>query len=83
MADDIKNNELLVRIDERQKSILTKVDKIEKKLDAKVDNDEEYQGFVKKVDTLWDRMNKALGYAAAAGGGAAIFLKVMERALKI
>jgi len=66
------NNDLLIRIDERQKEMSKDISSIKDGLDHKVDNDIAHEKRVKRIDTLWDDRNKLVGYmlgAGVAGGG--------------
>ena len=75
--------ELLIRIDERQRTIFKKLGDIEKKLNGKVDHDEEYALMKNRVNKLWDWKNRIEGKAvvlgALAGGVAAFVLRIAEK----
>lgn len=79
------NKELLIRLDERQKTIFNKLGDIEKKLNGKVDHDEDYAEMKNKVTKLWDWKNKVEGKAAVlgalAGAIAALVMKLIESKL--
>jgi len=60
-------NNLLIRIDERQKDMSKDISVINKKLDCMVINNEEYKDLKKKVFTMWDERNKLIGWMLACG----------------
>lgn len=76
------NNDLLIRIDERQKEMASDILAIKGKLDCKVDNDRAYEARGKKIETLWDDRNKMIGWmlgAGVAGGGIATLISGMVK----
>jgi len=60
-------NNLLIRIDERQKEMARDMSIINNKLDLMVLNNEEYKDLKRKVSTLWDERNKLIGWMLGAG----------------
>lgn len=66
--------ELLIRIDERQKSIENRLKTIEQALI----NPNEHLELMEKVDKLWDWKNKIVGYAVGASAVTALLLRVFE-----
>lgn len=67
----LSDNELLVRIDERQIAIKLDISDIKKCLTDKVTNDDEYKEVCRWAEDWRDTKNKALGYlvGASVGGG--------------
>ena len=57
--------ELLIRIDERQKSMNESIIRIESNMSSKVDNNQDYKDMVLRVSTMWDLKNRTMGYASA------------------
>ena len=87
MKENQSNNDLLIRIDERQQEMSKDILTIKNKLETVVTNEkciERQAGFSKdfsemrnKTNTMWDERNKFLGYmigAGMAGGGISSFL---------
>lgn len=77
-TSEMSNKELLVRIDERQKTLRDEVKEIKTIIERKVDVDDEYKEMKRKVNVLWDRMNWMIGYGAAGGAIAYIVAKIFE-----
>ncbi len=68
----VKNNDLLIRIDERQKEMAKDVEDIKLSLNYVVQNDDEYKDIRKKVGIMWEDRMKMIGYMIGSGitGGA-------------
>jgi hypothetical protein len=72
----IQNN-LLIRIDERQKEMAKDVASIKNKLNCTVVENDDYKDMKEKVYRLWDERNKMVGWmlgAGIAGGGISALL---------
>ena len=67
MSNKFSDRELLIRIDERQKTIVKKLAEMSLVLLGKVDRDEEYERMCEKVQKMWDKWNLAVGYMVGAG----------------
>ena len=67
MPDTLSGHELLIRIDERVKTMYLKMDSLCSRMEKKVDDDSDYQAMEKKVDSLWDMKNKLVGWAIGVG----------------
>ena len=75
------SRELLIRIDERQKSILLRLGLFEELLKLKVDIID-LKPYADKTDKMWDDRNKVIGWmigAGISGGGAAILVQNLIR----
>jgi len=68
----VKNNDLLIRIDERQKEMAKDIADIKLSLNYVVKNDDEYKDIKKKVGIMWEDRMKMIGYMIGSGitGGA-------------
>ena len=77
-ASQMKDRELLIRIDERQASMIKKLTSLCNKLSGKVDDDKNYQTMVKKVDNLWDSKNKMIGLMIGAGATGGTLVTVVK-----
>jgi len=68
----VKNNDLLIRIDERQKEMAKDIADIRLSLNYVVQNDDEYKDIKKKVGIMWEDRMKMIGYMIGSGitGGA-------------
>ncbi len=68
----VKNNDLLIRIDERQKEMAKDIADIKLSLNYVVQNDDEYKDIRKKVGIMWEDRMKMIGYMIGSGitGGA-------------
>ena len=64
----MKDRELLIRIDERQAGMSKKIANLCDTLSLKVNNDEKYKEMVGKVDNLWDSKNKVIGWLIGSAG---------------
>jgi len=67
MPETPTGHELLIRIDERVKSMSINMDDLCTQVDKKVSNDDDYQDIVKKVNNLWDMKNRMIGWMVGAG----------------
>ena len=76
MPETPTGHELLIRIDERVKSMSINMDDLCTQVDKKVSNDDDYQDIVKKVNNLWDMKNRMIGWMVGAGiaGGTTVTL---------
>jgi len=54
----VNNQELLIRIDERQEQLFGMVKNLSDALDRKVNHDETYKTMQSRIDTLWDKRNE-------------------------
>jgi len=57
----VKNNDLLIRIDERQKEMAKDIADIRLSLNYVVQNDDEYKDIKKKVGIMWEDRMKMIG----------------------
>jgi hypothetical protein len=87
MVKNQSDNDLLIRIDERQKEMSKDILAIKNKLETVVTNEKcierqtnfskDFMDLRNKTNTMWDERNKLLGYmigAGMAGGGISAFL---------
>jgi len=74
----VKNNDLLIRIDERQKEMAKDIADIRLSLNYVVQNDDEYKDIKKKVGIMWEDRMKMIGYMIGSnitGGAIGALLK--------
>jgi hypothetical protein len=63
----MSSKELLIRIDERQRTMNQDIVEIKTVLASKVQDDEEYKEMKEKVNVLWDANSRVKGYIGLVG----------------
>jgi len=85
MPSTLTGHDLLIRIDERVKSMSLSMKSLCSQMDEKVNDDIDYKEMVSKVNNLWDIKQRMIGWmigAGVAGGTTVTLLKdIVEKVL--